>query len=112
MMPVKRNMDAEELKRYLRHEYENEKESWIAYFKENNLDMSQIGVFLANSMHDQEAIDWLKEDGYVLDESKLWYFFIDGHEVPKKNAPKEIIDEFCNNYAVTRDELSELWSNA
>ena len=38
-------------------------------------------------------------------------FFVDGHEFPTKNAPDKIIDEFCNNYAMTRDELSELWAN-
>ena len=71
-------MNVEERKRFQRAYYENEKESLITFYKEHNWDMSQIGVFLAKSMHNQEFIDWLKEDGYVLDESKLWYFLLMG----------------------------------
>lgn len=56
-------MTAEELKRYLRHEYEIEKEGLIAFYKECGYPKEGLNTFLVNSLKNCE--EFLKEDGLI-----------------------------------------------
>ena len=60
VIPVKRNMKAEERKRYLRHEYETEKKGLTAFYKECGYPKEGLNTFLINSLKGFE--EFLKED--------------------------------------------------
>ncbi|MCX4298932.1 MAG: hypothetical protein OSJ73_18185 [Lachnospiraceae bacterium] len=91
--------------------YEYEKENLIKLYKENNWDMEQIGMALINNLctnMGEKVICWVREDGYTIDESEIWYFFVGKHVIPKRSAPEWVQDGYCREYAMERDELLEL----
>ncbi len=111
MIPRKRNMTMEERERFYHKCYECEKEGFIEYYKENNWDMESIGITLINNLCrelGEKVICWVREDGYTIDESKIWYFFVEGHEIPKRSAPEWVQDTYCKDHYIERDELLEL----
>lgn len=66
MMPIKRNMTAEERKEYLRLEYENEKKGLIEYYKECGYPKDGLNTFLINSLkRSTYSEEFLKEDGLL-----------------------------------------------
>lgn len=111
MMPIKSNMTMEEQERFDHMRYECEQEDFIIYYKENNLDMESIGITLINNLCrelGEKVICWVREDGYTIDESEIWYFFVGKHVIPKRSAPEWVQDGYCREYAMERDELLEL----
>lgn len=64
MIPVNRNMTVEELKRFDRERYENEKEDLIIFFNEQGYDKKYLKPFLINSMKNNFE-EQLKEDNLL-----------------------------------------------
>lgn len=63
MIPINRNMTAEEAKVFRREGYELEKEGLIQFFKEQGYDKKNLKPFLVNSLKGYE--EFLEEDGLI-----------------------------------------------
>lgn len=93
---------------YFEEEYDIAKEEFRDMYPEISKD--ELGVHIANSLQFPKVLEWLRKDGYKIDENKLWYYFYNNLAIPKRTAPENIKDMFCKSYGLDRNRLVNLWN--